>query len=418
MHMPESFPIPRMILASLVAGAGLTASSKLVPPAAPCISLLGTARPAISASFSWQGSSQASPQGEAKGAQDARGAQQNAARGDDAAKAKTGGKNEVDDSSFATIPGRLDWERDKRLVIARVDGQEIKLAELGHYIRDHYDPQLLTLWGNPDGSRDLNSTAVSQLLWQYADLQCLRSEVKARKLPMAGLKVATDKILESGFKEYLAQLEKNKRKLTPASRAMYFRRFKREQGLRAESRALLDLLVPARYLDSQLRDWHNKHGDVYFGRVEAAHILIRTRDEASGRLLPPKERRRRYAFAAQLATRLKETPQDFAKLAKAHSHDKATKAAGGKFRTWLPRFETRLPAPLVRAAWNSRDGEVSGPVESYYGYHIVRRLDRVVKKYILYYGGTIQQITEFRAKDAREDFLSDMRKRHEIRLYM
>lgn len=334
------------------------------------------------------------------------------------APSKAQSKSAIDDDTAAKLPGRLDWERDKRLVIARVDGRAIQLEELGRYISDRYDGFLLRRWSNPDGSRDLNSTAVSQLLWQYVDLLCLRSEVKARKLPMAGLKAATDKILEAGFAQYVAQLEKSRNKLTPAARKSYLRRFKREQGLRAESRALLDLLVPSRYVNSELTAWHNANGDVYFGRVELAHILIATRDPMSGRLLAPKERRRRRAFAAQLASRLKDAPQDFAKLAEAHSHDNATKKNGGKFKSWAPRFDSILPTPVVRAAWGVRNGEVAGPVESYYGYHVVRRLDQSVKKYSLYYGGTIQKITKFRAKDAREAFLDAMRKRHERRLYM
>lgn len=326
--------------------------------------------------------------------------------------------HEVDDGLAAKIPGRLDWERDKGIVIAKVDGHEVRLEELGRYIRDRYDSQLLVRWGDPNGSRDLNSPAVSQLLWQYADLLCLRAEVKAKGLPLAGIKDATDKILTAGFETYAAKLEKTRGKLTPAARRTYVRRYRREQGLRAESRALLDLLVPTRFTQSELRQWHADHGDVFGGKVELAHIYMSMRDPATGRLLPPKERRRKRAFLENLMTRLREKPQDFAKFAEAHSEDTSTKERGGRFTAWAKRFGSPLPPPIVRAAWNVRNGEITGPVESYYGLHIVRRLDQAITKYILFYDGTIQRITDMQAEDTRENFLAEMRKRHTRRLYL
>lgn len=323
-----------------------------------------------------------------------------------------------DDRFAAKIPGRLDWARDKGLVIGIVDGHEITLDELGRYIKDRYDPQILVSWGDPDGSRDLNSQALSQLLWQYADLLILRSEVRARDIDMAGLQASTDAILAKGFEEYVAKLEKDRAKLTPAARQHYEARHRREQGLRSESRALLDLLVPSRYKQTELRDWYVGHGDVFFGRVEFAHIFFSTRDPATGRLLPPQERRRKAALADALMLRLRDAPQNFETLAREHSEDNATRERGGRFESWAKRFETSLPTPVVRAVWKIKNGEVDGPVESYYGYHCVRRLDQQITKYILFYGGTIDKITDTMAADKREDFLAAMRDRHERRLYL
>ncbi|MCB9917156.1 MAG: peptidylprolyl isomerase [Planctomycetes bacterium] len=324
----------------------------------------------------------------------------------------------ADDRYAAKLPGRFDWARDKGLVIGVVDAHEITLEELARYLKDRYDPNILMRWGDPNGSLDLNSTAVSQLLWQYADLLLLRSEVRARELPTSGVAAATDAILASGFEEYVQKLEKDRAKLTPAARRTYEQRYRREQGLRAESRALLDLLVPSQYKQTELREWYVGHGDVFYGKVELAHIYFSMRDETTGRLLPPKERRHKRAVAEALMMRLREAPQNFEALAKKNSEDNSTKDRGGRFDSWAKRFDSPLPKPVVRAVWNIKNGEVDGPVESYYGLHIVRRLDQQITKYILFYGGTIERITNMMAEDKREEFMAAMRDRHERRLYL
>jgi len=79
--------------------------------------------------------------------------------------------------------------------------------------------------------------------------------------------------------------------------------------------------------------------------------------------------------AVEIAARVQKTPSDFAKIAKESSDHKESAAKGGDLG-WVP--ETQL-IPEVRAAVaRMTKGEVSAPIRSASGWHIVRLADRKV----------------------------------------
>jgi peptidylprolyl isomerase len=79
--------------------------------------------------------------------------------------------------------------------------------------------------------------------------------------------------------------------------------------------------------------------------------------------------------AVDVATRVQKAPGEFAKIAKESSEHKDSAAKGGELG-WVP--ETQL-IPEVRAAVvRMTKGEVSAPIRSSSGWHIVRLADRKV----------------------------------------
>jgi parvulin-like peptidyl-prolyl isomerase len=77
--------------------------------------------------------------------------------------------------------------------------------------------------------------------------------------------------------------------------------------------------------------------------------------------------------AVDIAARVQKTPADFARIAKENSEHKDSAAKGGDMG-WVP--ETQL-IPEVRAAVASMTkGEVSAPIRSASGWHIIRLADR------------------------------------------
>jgi peptidyl-prolyl cis-trans isomerase D len=84
----------------------------------------------------------------------------------------------------------------------------------------------------------------------------------------------------------------------------------------------------------------------------ASHILVQTREEA-----------------AQLAAEARRTPARFAELARKHSQDSGSAAKGGDLGTFgrgmmVPAFE--------EAAFRQKEGEIGEPVQSEFGWHVIR----------------------------------------------
>jgi peptidyl-prolyl cis-trans isomerase D len=94
-----------------------------------------------------------------------------------------------------------------------------------------------------------------------------------------------------------------------------------------------------------------------------SHILIEVPAAAS-----EEEGRKVLARAEDLARRLK-AGADFATLAKEHSQDPGSAAKGGDLGEIRPGM---LPKPLESAALALRVGQVSAPVRSEFGYHLVK----------------------------------------------
>jgi parvulin-like peptidyl-prolyl isomerase len=319
------------------------------------------------------------------------------------------------------LPAVLDFEQHRGLVLAEVDGNPVRLGELATHLRTHYAPDIFERWGGPDGGRELNSPALSQLLYQFVDLLCLRAEARVKGVEMAELPAAIDSKLAESFEEYLLQVQKaGGRKAPPLTEHAvehYRQRHRREQGLQAEIAALLDRLVPPNYTHTELRDFLVDYGRFFGGQVKFAHIFFRLRDENTGRLLPEAERQRVMATARDVQSRAREHPDAFAELARKFSQDAVTRDRGGELAAWVTRFNKLLPAPLVRAAWELPDGGVSDLVETFYGVHVVRRLKFVQNTYVLLHGKQIERIRRGKSQFDQEAFLQAMRQRHARRLF-
>ncbi|HZQ73655.1 MAG TPA: SurA N-terminal domain-containing protein [Burkholderiales bacterium] len=84
----------------------------------------------------------------------------------------------------------------------------------------------------------------------------------------------------------------------------------------------------------------------------ASHILVKTKEEAE-----------------QILAQLKKSPGSFAELAKKHSQDTGSAEKGGDLG-WFARG--MMVKPFEDAAFSMKQGELSGPVQSEFGYHIIK----------------------------------------------
>ena len=97
--------------------------------------------------------------------------------------------------------------------------------------------------------------------------------------------------------------------------------------------------------------------------VKASHILINfgtNKDSAK-------------AFASQLYSRAKKG-EDFAALANEYSQDNGSKGRGGEY-DYFPKGQ--MVKPFEDACFNNAPGSIVGPVETEFGYHIIKVTDKI-----------------------------------------
>lgn len=106
--------------------------------------------------------------------------------------------------------------------------------------------------------------------------------------------------------------------------------------------------------------------------VKASHILISTKDSVTGAVLSDEEKAKKEKLAREILEKAK-SGKNFAELAKAHSEDPGSAKQGGDLGYFT---RDRMVKPFSDAAFSLKVGEISDLVESEYGYHIIKVIDK------------------------------------------
>ena len=124
----------------------------------------------------------------------------------------------------------------------------------------------------------------------------------------------------------------------------------------ALAQALLDKVVKDRTTDEAVKDYYEEH-KVQFARpqVNASHILVK--EEAK---------------IKEVAEKIK-AGGDFAALAAEYSVDPGSKANGGSLG-WFKK--TDMVGPFAEAAFAADKGSITDPVETRFGWHIIKVDDK------------------------------------------
>jgi peptidyl-prolyl cis-trans isomerase D len=118
--------------------------------------------------------------------------------------------------------------------------------------------------------------------------------------------------------------------------------------------------------DADIKSYYDQNQKQYAGSEErrASHILIAVKKGASAA-----DKAAAKAKADKLYAQLSANPADFAKLAKADSDDPGSAEHGGDLGYFGPGMMVK---PFEEAAFQMKQGQISQPVESEFGYHIIQ----------------------------------------------
>ena len=142
-------------------------------------------------------------------------------------------------------------------------------------------------------------------------------------------------------------------------------RFEVPEQVKAEFVVLsLDALLPqVTVSDAEVKNWYEGHQDRYQQSEErrASHILFLGNADA--------EKEKARAKAEEVLKEVRKNPSGFADLAKKHSQDPGSAQKGGDLGFFARGMMVK---PFEDAVFGLKEGEISGLVESEFGFHIIK----------------------------------------------
>lgn len=128
--------------------------------------------------------------------------------------------------------------------------------------------------------------------------------------------------------------------------------------------------------DEEMKKYYEEHkADYYKDEVKASHILISTVDD-NGKELSETKKKEAKKKAEEVLKKAK-SGEEFSELAKEYSDDPGSAANGGDLGYFT---KGQMVQPFEEAAFSLKSGEISGLVESEYGYHIIKVYDKIDKQ--------------------------------------
>lgn len=184
-------------------------------------------------------------------------------------------------------------------------------------------------------------------------------------------KEMVDKVKARASSETIFNLRLKALGLTPQS----FEKQVQEQEIR---KAVLQREVKSKVeiSDAQIKKYYDENPTDFEQpeKVRAAHILVSTTSDGK-EPLPAEKKKEKEALAQKIKARV-EAGEDFAKLAKEFSNDPGSRDKGGEYTFG----RGQMVAPFEKAAFSLRPGQISGIVETSYGYHVIKLLEKIPAK--------------------------------------
>ena len=161
-----------------------------------------------------------------------------------------------------------------------------------------------------------------------------------------------------------------------------------------------EIEAKSKVTDQDVKDYYEKHKDelTSVSQIRASHILVKTEDEAN-----------------KILERIKKG-EDFGSLAKKFSIDTGSAKNGGDLGYFssgqmLPEFET--------AAIKLKKGEISAPVKTKFGYHIIKVVDKKMGKPLEFEkikNAISQRIAAEKQKEFFDSYIENLKKTYKVEI--
>ncbi|MEB3327768.1 MAG: peptidylprolyl isomerase [Candidatus Sericytochromatia bacterium] len=291
----------------------------------------------------------------------------------------------------ATAVGIARWAERHAGSVATVDGARIPrgaYTELFERARARYGQRFNVDYDSPAGHQieaDLRTSVVRELV----DRELVRQEAARRGVLVPDALVEAE--LERGRKSY-PKPEQLEQMLAEQGGTLDGLRVQIAAGMRKDrlAAALAGATEPP---EAEVRAYFEAHRDMYRQpeEVRARHILVK--EEALARRL-----------AAELAG-----GGDFATLARRHSTDPGSGSRGGDLGFFA---RGRMVRPFEEAAFALKPGQISKPVKSQFGWHLIKAEERRAARalpFVEVRAEIARRLGEQRRKEAFEAWLAQRR---------
>ncbi|MEO0477899.1 MAG: peptidylprolyl isomerase [Planctomycetota bacterium] len=316
---------------------------------------------------------------------------------------------------------KMSWPRDRDRVICRVGGADYTLLDMMNHFVDHHAPNAIKLLEATRG-RELRSPRGANWVRQFADVVTLERYAADNGITREQAQESIVTARKDAFARWLdgySEVQKRRGRTIPADQDLIdslYDEFKRTDGLAAEVEGWLNFLVAEVDKDDPIvREYYNDHTPWFGGALTIAHILVETRDERTLELKVGEAQDRAQAKIETIERALEAGDVEFDNLARRYSDDENTARMAGRIQS-VARHDPRLPASVCRTAWNLRPGEVSGPVESQFGIHFIKRVSYRHLYYVFWTEDIKQEVASTMRQALQEDILFGSRTRYETTL--
>ena len=165
--------------------------------------------------------------------------------------------------------------------------------------------------------------------------------------------------------------------------------------------------------EKELKEYFDGHKSEFArpGMVKARHILIKVDTKAK-----PREISAALSKAGNIKKEL-DKGADFTKLAAQYSDDPGTKNKGGDLG-FFPR--QRMVPPFSRAAFALKKGEISNPVRTPFGFHIIKVDDKKAEVKLTYEEAKPRirsRLTSMKQKTAMDKEIKRLEKKYKVKIY-
>jgi len=295
--------------------------------------------------------------------------------------------------------------------VATVNGKNVSKQQLIDFVKGQFPGGKIPAFLTADNVRELAPQMIESMIRDRLltdDMQARKFQVtneqarkflddELKKLPKAQLQQMTQALAAQGktMDQHLNTMLQQPQILNQIKRFIFMKSI---------------VLKGVAATEADAKAFYDSHPD-YFNEpetVKAAHILVKVDKNATEEV-----RKAALEKAQRIAAEVKKDPKRFAEIAKAQS-DCPSKANGGE----LGEFgRKQMVEEFENAVFKMKTGEISDPVKSEFGYHIIR-CDAEVKKGVIPFDKVkaelVQMLEAQKAQAAQEKYFVDLLKANKV----